>query len=233
MESSSFEPPGTPPPPQPQQPSQPPQAQYPGVAGAQAASEQIDRLLTTAERVAAEVRANAQTHAQRELEEARRHIDAMTRERVAMLSELTEAMIEHATVVATQCESLLRRLEATMRHLGGTPAPAAPPPPAQVAPAASTPYPGAHAAPAPAAQADYVPEPARPQYASPSPSPPPAQPPPQPAAPPPQPTSPAAPAQAPVHPAPEDAYFRATRLALEGHDRAAIGERLRAEFGIA
>jgi hypothetical protein len=32
---------------------------------------------------------------------------------------------------------------------------------------------------------------------------------------------------------PDDAYLRATRLALEGHDRAAIGEQLRAEFGIA
>jgi hypothetical protein len=32
---------------------------------------------------------------------------------------------------------------------------------------------------------------------------------------------------------PEEAYLRATRLALDGYDRATIAERLRAEFGIA
>jgi hypothetical protein len=269
MESSSFEPSSAPPPPghqqqpepsqpaapgptapghqqpppaSPQQPQPPPAPvppQQPGVSGPRAASEQVERLLATAERVAADVRANAEAHAQRELEDARRHIDQMTRERVAMLSELAETMIQHATVVATQCESLLHKLEATMRRLGGTvgpapapaaphhasptqaqpaigaawpppgaPAPAAVPPPPQAAPAASTPYPGAHAPPAPPAQtpAGYPP--------------------------PPPPPTPAAAPQAPVPGATEEAYLRATRLALDGYDRTAIAHALRAEFGI-
>lgn len=222
MESSSFEPPGTPPP-----GSVPPQ--QPEVPRADAAAAQIDRLLTSAERVAAEVRANAEAQAQREVEDAQRHIDEITRDRVQTLSELTEAMIEHATVVATQCESLLRKLEETGRRLGGTvgvpprPAPPVepnapaqpaiagrwpppdppPPPPAQAAPAESTPYPGAHAP-----QQQY----ALPQHQYPPPQ---------------------APASGQAQPSTEDAYVRATRLALDGYDRAAIAQHLRIEFGIA
>lgn len=230
MESSSFEPPGTPPP-----GSVPPQ--QPSVPRADAAAAQIDRLLTSAERVAAEVRANAEAHARRELEEARGYIDEMTRERVATLSDLTEAMVEHATVVAAQCESLLRKLEETMRRLGGTAAPAAPPaparqpsapmqpavagqwsprdpsppPPVQATPAVSTPYPGAQAAP----HQQYPPQQLyaqQQQYPAPS-------------------QAPAS--QGQNQPATEDAYLRATRLALDGYDRAAIAQHLRIDFGIA
>ena len=250
-------------------------------------------MIDTAERAAADIRAGAEAHAQRELEEARRQIDAMTRDRVAMVSQLTEALIEHATLVATQCEGLIRTLEATMRRLGA-PAPqrrpaACRPPrgPAQqaAAPAARHRLPGAAAAAPPGlraappsrpAAARHGPAaPARPRrshgnhagpgraaaFAAPQPETPPAEPVrprhpspagraaaaarapaaprPSPCPPPRRLPRPASSAAAPAPPSPvaggvpDDAYLRATRLALDGRDRSEIAAQLSAEFGIA
>ena len=268
------------------------------------ASAQIERVIDTAERAAADIRAGAEAHAQRELEEARRQIDAMTRDRVAMVSQLTEALIEHATLVATQCEGLIRTLEATMQRLAA-PAPQPTPPPevetAQPpaveqapqpapAPATATAYPAQPSAepqpqPAPQAPPAFAPPPAQapppqptqpaqpprqpwPGQGDPQPVPPPqAGPPapeapsapvpplgapidqrvPAPSAPEPPPTpqapgpttapQPATPPPAPQPPTPggvpDDAYLRATRLALDGRDRSEIAAQLSAEFGIA
>ena len=231
----------------------PPQAAAPSPAGT---LEQIEHVLGTAERAATQIRAEAESHAQREFMEAQRRIEAMTRERVAMVSELTDALIEHATLVARQCEGLIRRLEATTQHLGTpAPQPAAEPPgefaraPAQAARSLGA-WPEQSAAP----QTGSVPpqQQAAPQAA---PTPPPQQqaapqafptPPEQPAPSPPGwgPQAPAAhtpatsapspgPAAEPaVGGAPEEAYVMATRLALEGRDRAEIGQQLYAQFGV-
>ena len=234
-------------------PAQPPPSPAPG-----SSSEQIERV-TTAERAAADIRAGAEAHAQRELEEARRQIDAMTRDRVAMVSQLTEALIEHATLVATQCEGLIRTLEATMQRLGAPaphePAPqpaveAAPPEPPAAPAATATAYP-AQGAPQPPPAFEPPPSQHAPSLepssrwpgqgaAGPVPPPPQVEPTPPPPAEPVQP--PPAPEPAPgAHPpaAPmvggvsDDAYLRATRLALDGRDRNEIAAQLTAEFGIA
>jgi hypothetical protein len=247
---SAF-PPGAAPPPGPppgtgEAPTAPyqPQAAPPSPAGG--AWEQIEQVLGTAERAATQIRAEAESQAQREFQEAQRMIEAMTRERVAMVSELTDALIEHATLVATQCEGLVRRLEATMQRLGGPPPQAAPEPPSEF---------GSDPAQAARSLGAWPEQPAGPQSGSVSPQQqaagqsPTASPtsPEQPAPPPPPRWGPQAPGAYPaatppsssgpgVAPAagaaPDEAYVMATRLALEGRDRAAIGAQLRAEFGI-
>jgi len=78
----------------------------------------IDQVIETAEQAATEIKAAAEAQAQRELDAVRSEADTMTRERVAMVSELTEALLEHATLIATQCENLVLALEGTMRRLG-------------------------------------------------------------------------------------------------------------------
>jgi hypothetical protein len=219
----------------------------------------------------------------------------MTRDRVAMVSQLTEALIEHATLVATQCEGLIRALEATMQRLSAPPPQAqAPQPPASRAlrwhaasAPAPTPAPAQRAAPPPGVTA-YPGRPAAAEYPSPperasqsaaqvpptfEPPPAPAQtqqaqhaqhggwpgqgvpgpvpsphseatvpasqpapyvPEPQPAAAPPAP--PPAGAAAAGVPAsggvPDDAYLRATRLALDGRSREEIAAQISAEYGL-
>jgi len=293
MDSSSFQPSGTPPPPgappphgvpppvtQPPQPgaSPPPESAFPPGAsphpgpppssgGAPAAPyppqaaapspagtwEQIEHVLGTAERAATQIRAEAESHAQREFMEAQRRIEAMTRERVAMVSELTDALIEHATLVARQCEGLIRRLEATTQRLGTPPPQPAPEPPREFAPAPAQAarslgaWPEQSAAPqtgsvppeqqaAPQAAPTPPPQQATPQ-AFPTPPEQPTPPPPgwgaqAPAAHTPATSAPSPGVEPAVGGAPDEAYVMATRLALEGRERAEIGQQLCAHFGI-
>jgi len=100
MESSSVRPPD-------------PSAPGPGPT-----AQRIDQVIETAEQAATEIRSAAEAQAQRELDAVRTQADTMTRERVAMVSELTEALLEHATLIASQCENLVLALESTMRRLG-------------------------------------------------------------------------------------------------------------------
>lgn len=169
------------------------------------AAERIELVLDTAERAAAEIRADAEAQARLQLDEARRQAEAMTRERVTMISELTEALIEHATLVATQCDSLIRALESTMQRLGAdSQAPRhAPPiePPTPTAARQPEPAPEGVPAPQPAPEAPLERDPRTGRPSVPAATPAATWPPPQPApAPPaarPEPPSPAAQAEPP------------------------------------
>lgn len=74
-------------------------------------------IIDAAERVAAEIRTDAEAEAERYLERAKRNADRLTMERVRLISELTDSLFEHASQVRQQCEALIESLDDAMRGI--------------------------------------------------------------------------------------------------------------------
>lgn len=139
-------------------------------------ADRLQTVIDAAERAADAIRADAEEQARRHLAEAQQKADRMTAERVRMISQLTDDLIEHASVVKEHSQSMVATLEQAIKvassrldelDAGGAPAEAARPTPV----AAPAPAPGAlsggtsqptHEAPAPAAP---PPTPAEPEAA--------------------------------------------------------------------
>jgi hypothetical protein len=187
-------------------------------------------IVEAAERAAAEILADATRDAERRVQDARGRAEAIGRERVEMMSALSDALLEQATTVKRQADVLIEALDrviATLEQERNRPS-RPPPQPPRTAPPRRTP------APRPAAPA---PRPAGP----PRPSAPAAQ---RPPAPPPKGSDPRGTeqprAQDPQRPKrkpvsegmAEGARILATQMAVAGSTRAEILVRLRKEFGI-
>ena len=94
------------------------------------ASDAIDRIqqiIETAERVAGQIRAGATEDAKRHVEDARRGADRLTMERVTLISQLTDSLIERADEVKRRSEELIGALEAAVGEVAPRSEPAAEP----------------------------------------------------------------------------------------------------------
>jgi len=170
-------------------------------------SSRIQTVIEAAERAADAIRYDAEEQADRHLAEAQQKADRLTAERVRLISNLTDDLIGHASVVREQSEKMVSSLEEAIRTVterledesaGATLTTAAGPPPIE----SWEPAPATHEAP----DADAPAEPSatdEPQRAG-------------------------AGGGAP----PAAALLRATQMAVAGHDRGAIGAAIRDEFGI-
>lgn len=185
-------------------------------------TEQLQTVIDAAERAAEAIRYDAEEQARRHLAEAQRKADRMTAERVGLISELTDDLVRHAANVRDHSEQMVRALEDAINSVTDKlEQPAMTDPfPSSEPPGPSLPFGEPIDAPPPGAGAivdsgSYtdlvggIPEPERHE----APAPPPA-----------------------AVPAPEvsqEALLHATRLAIAGEDRAAIGDALRQQYGVA
>ena len=181
----------------------------------------LQTVIEAAERAADAIRHDAEEQARRHLAEAQHKADRLTTERVKLISQLTDDLIEHASVVKQHSEEMVGALEQAISTVSGriaevdsgAPAGLEPPlaPLIDPAPAAATPAPTA-AAPGPPAAATPAPAPERRSR--------PESPPPTPAQVAPSPDPARAPARRP-HPPPSSsvALLGATQLAVGGGDR--------------
>lgn len=97
-------------------------------------TEQLQTVIDAAERAAEAIRLDAEEQARRHLEEAQRRADRLTAERIALISELTDDLIRHATTVRQHSEGMVRALQSAMESVAGrleVQMPAAPPPAGQ------------------------------------------------------------------------------------------------------
>ncbi len=83
------------------------------------ATERIQLIIDSAERVAAEIIAEAHVEANRQMKHARQDADRVASEQVRVLSEVTRALMEQAAQMRHQSEEFLRALEAAMRRISG------------------------------------------------------------------------------------------------------------------
>ena len=177
----------TSPPPEPSEPEE-----KPGEGtGSDPSEERAQAVIDAAERAASEILADATQEAQRRVTEARERAEEIGRERVEMMSALSDSLLEQATTVKRQADVVIEALDrviATLeeeRDRPARPQPATPAGPAQAArpPAGrARPPPPARRSPRPPAAAGPPPPPAQPRPPAPA-SPPRPTPPPQPAAP--------------------------------------------------
>jgi hypothetical protein len=84
------------------------------------AAETIETIIDAAERLASEIRADAQVEAERYLDEAQREADRLAMKRIAMMSELTESLIERADDLRRRTDEVVRALEDAMRTVAAT-----------------------------------------------------------------------------------------------------------------
>jgi vacuolar-type H+-ATPase subunit E/Vma4 len=84
------------------------------------AAERVESILDAAERTAADIRDSARAEASRFAEDAEREVDRVTFKRIAVLSEMTENLIERVELLQAQAEAVIRALEDTMRALAAT-----------------------------------------------------------------------------------------------------------------
>jgi hypothetical protein len=178
------------------------------------ATQRIEAIIDTAERVAGEIESEARADADRYLEQRRRDADRLVEDRAAKLRELSTDVAEHAETVQRDVRVLLDELARAAEHADQvgvpTPAPEAAEPPAAHAPesqptSAATPpdaqgprpvaYPGTGAGPGVS-------------------------------------RFPSASSVAADESVPEEALLRATQMAVAGNDRAEIERTLAAEFGV-
>ena len=181
-------------------------------------SSRVESILKAAEEAAAGIRAEAEERASHYLEDARRRADDVAAERIRLVSELTDTLVDRVRTVAQQSDELMAALDDAGRRVASSAAPSEPreePPTQRFEPApAQSPAPGLPpyvvlpslyypAAPPPAPQPPMPAAPAPPAPAPPAPAPPaPAPPAFQTASPPPAYAPPAQPpaAQAPPEP---------------------------------
>ena len=175
-------------------------------------TERLQTVLEAAERAAEAIRYDAEEQARQHLAGAQQRADGLTAERVRLISQLTDDLIEHASVVRHHSAQMVGALEQAITAVtgrldevkGGGALPLDPPPQGSIGrgrPAEGTTFrygPGSPGAPL-QPQADVVAE----ASARPAPGPPPAA-----------------------------ALLRATQLAVSGASRDSIAEALRTEFGI-
>lgn len=191
-------------------------------------TEQLQTVIDAAERAAEAIRYDAEEQARRHLAEAQRKADRMTAERVGLISELTDDLVRHAANVRDHSEQMVRALEDAITSVTDKleqpamtdPFPSSEPPGPSLpfGEPIDSPPPGAGAIVDSGGYTDLVGD-----LPSPPPAPPAAAP------------APAVPAPAPA-PAPEvsqEALLHATRLAIAGEDRRAIGDALRDQYGVA
>lgn len=93
-----------------------------GAAGSIAPAEMTDRLhsvIAAAERAADAIRYDAEEQAHRHLAEARHKADRMTAERLRVIAQLTDDLIEQATVVRQHSEQMVGSLERAIETVSG------------------------------------------------------------------------------------------------------------------
>jgi vacuolar-type H+-ATPase subunit H len=78
------------------------------------AVERIQRIVESAERAAGQIRASADEDAERRLEEARQSADRLTMDRVGVISQLTDSLIERAEEVRRLSDGLIVALDAAI-----------------------------------------------------------------------------------------------------------------------
>ncbi len=188
-------------------------------------TEQLQTVIDAAERAAEAIRYDAEEQARRHLAEAQRKADRLTAERVGLISELTDDLVRHAANVRDHSEQMVRALEDAINSVtdkleqpamtDAFPSSEPPGPSLPFGEPIEAPPPGAGAIVDRGGYTDLVGD-------LPSPPPPPVT---------------AAPPAPPVpEPAPEvsqEALLHATRLAIAGEDREAIGSALRRHYGVA
>jgi hypothetical protein len=84
------------------------------------AAETIETIIDAAERLASEIRADAEAEAQRYLEESQREGDRLAMKRIGLMSELTESLIERAEDLTRRTDEVVRALEDAMRTIATT-----------------------------------------------------------------------------------------------------------------
>ncbi len=196
-------------------------------AAPDAVADRVNAVIAAAEQAAAAIREDAESEARTQLAGSRDRAELLVQERARAISELTDALLAHATSVRREFDALMRVLEEGRAQLG-LPGPARP---------------AVQAPPAPPPQA--APPPPAPQAAPESPLPPRAAVPPVP--PDPAPAAGAVTAAAAGAAAPPDAdedpetrrvrdraraRLVAMQMALAGRGRDEIEARLRQQFGI-
>jgi len=85
------------------------------------AADRIQEIVDAAERVAADIRAEAEAEADRYLEARRRDADQLTVTRSHELQELSATIVGHATRVKQQAEELVRSLDAAIEKMSAAP----------------------------------------------------------------------------------------------------------------
>jgi hypothetical protein len=179
------------------------------------ATTRIQEIIDTAERVAVQIRTDAEASAGAYLEERRRAADLLVAEQMRVLAALAHELSDHAASLGRQSETIVAALEGAVARLRT----------ASVSPGPERAHHrGAEAgvpaeAPGPDLPPKRGPEPASESRPEPGPEPQ--------AAPPPA----AAPAQ-PIVDSPDAALLRATQLAVAGSGREEIEAALRRDFGI-
>ncbi|MCB0875125.1 MAG: hypothetical protein R2718_13035 [Solirubrobacterales bacterium] len=74
-------------------------------------TDQMQSVISAAERAAEAIRFDAEEQARRHLAEAQRKADRLTAERVGLISELTDDLMRHASTVRDHSEQMIRALE--------------------------------------------------------------------------------------------------------------------------
>jgi uncharacterized phage infection (PIP) family protein YhgE len=85
---------------------------------AAAASEKIQAIIDTAERVANEIQTEADAEARRYLDERRREADRLAEERIGQLSQLSRSLVRRIDRVQGLADELAQELEAAVSSLG-------------------------------------------------------------------------------------------------------------------
>lgn len=168
------------------------------------ASERIQEVIDTAERVAGEIQAEARVEARHYAEERRRETDREAEERTAKLSELSDTMVQRVENVRRLADDLAAEISETISAVRGERGdiPASPPAESEPPAAPEAPEPRLQAAPQP-------PGPIPVAYPG---------------------KGTDAPAGDAAGQPPEDALLRATQLAVSGSSREEIEEILRTEY---
>ena len=81
-------------------------------------NDRLQNVMTAVQRAADAIRADAEEQAQRQLFEAQQKADMMTSERVRMISDLTDDLIEHASIVRDHSELMVTALERAVAGVG-------------------------------------------------------------------------------------------------------------------
>jgi vacuolar-type H+-ATPase subunit H len=89
------------------------------------AIERIQQIIESAERIAGQIQASAREEARHRVEGARHDADRLTLERVTLISQLTDSLIERARDVERKSDDLIGALEAAVSDVAAQPAAAA------------------------------------------------------------------------------------------------------------
>lgn len=123
-------------------------------------TDRLQTVIDAAERAAEAIRVDAEAQARQHLAEAQQKADRLTAERVRLIAELTDDLIDHASVVKQHSEQMVGALEQAIHSVSGridevTAQPVAEPPALEPEPALEI-----ESEPEPAAQIEPEPEPA-------------------------------------------------------------------------